>query len=197
MAANYWRHPGYYFRGDFRYLSSVGGIRTPDGCADSCSTIAGCNAFAYQSNERLCLLQHYESYTLCDGSTQPGCTSDGREWFVLDEDDLYCAENSAECACTREYFECMVGYGCEGTEEEICAFGDMCTGRGCSSKQCGIGYVNSTGFLSTCANDYFTCLIEQNRSCSCTQDYVVCMALSPDFDPRTRDHDSGMSIIEM
>jgi len=179
--AAYWNHPGYVLRGNFNTTagqSARNGISSPSGCAQVCGTMDDCNAFSFIKNQGLCVFFSGSVQDVClIGS--PNCVynvtdarsgvttqySTERPFWVYDVGGIYCAPNSMECGCTREYFQCLLQNDCEGEDDDISSFADMCSARGCSPDQCGLRWSESSSLASLCTNTFFECQASSDGDC--------------------------------
>jgi cysteine-rich repeat protein len=191
--AAYLNHPGYVLSGRYKFTTHRSGIQSEHGCAEICGDLKACgdldecipcNSFIYISSERLCmfLVGQVEDVCVADFS---GCvytiqgldgaitqrTPNGGPLWMFDDEGLYCAPNATvECECTREYFKYLLQNSCEGEDNQISSFKDMCSARGCSSDQCGLRWPKSSALASKCTT-------EQCGSCrpSCNATELRCI----------------------
>jgi hypothetical protein len=206
--AAFWNHPGYVLRGSYRTTTARSGIRYPAGCAEICGGLDECDAFIFIESERLCMFFVGYFEDICTAG-MPGCVytiedlygtvskmdPNGRPLWVYDQGGIYCAHNAMECGCTREYFQCLQQNGCEGKDDDISVFADMCSSRGCTSDQCGLRWTKSSSFASACTNDFFDCLMASDGDCLCTSNFVDCMAA--DQDAVAIDMKTGLTLIDL
>jgi len=191
--AAYWNHPGYVLRGSFRTTTARSGIRVPSGCAEICGALDECDAFSFIEDQRLCLYLVGSVDDVCAiGSLDcfynvPDLTGvvatlspTERPLWAYDVGGVYCAPNTMECGCTREYFQCLLQNGCEGSDDDVSSFADLCTSRGCTSDQCGLRWSKSGSFASVCSNNFFDCVVSTVGDCGCTRDFVICMDTDQD-----------------
>ena len=215
--AAYWNHPGYVLSGRYKTTTARSGIQSEYGCAEICGDLNACgdlddcipcNSFIYISSERLCMFLVGTVEDVCVAGS-PGCvytiqgldgaiterTPNGGPLWMFDTGGLYCAPNAMECGCTREYFQCLLQNGCEGEDNQVSSFADMCSARGCSSDQCGLRWPKSSAFASACTNQFFDCLVVKDGDCVCTRTFVDCM--STDQDAVALDMRTGLTLIDM
>jgi hypothetical protein len=206
--AAFWNHPGYVMSGSFRTLTTSN-ERSIESCAQICGRTDSCNAFIYIENQVLCMaLAGSDDFELCaEGS--PGCvytvmdtfgqTSEilptGNPMWMYDTGGVYCAPNAMECGCTREYWQCILQNQCEGDDQDVAAFADMCSARGCSSDQCGLRFSQSSSFASACTNNFFECVTALPGECGCIRTFVDCM--DTDQDAVAIDLKTGLSLVDM
>jgi hypothetical protein len=217
--AAYLNHPGYVLSGRYKFTTHRSGIQSEHGCAEICGNLKACgdldecipcNSSIYISSERLCmfLVGQVEDVWVADFS---GCvytiqgldgaitqrTPNGGPLWMFDDGGLYCAPNATmECGCTREYFQYLLQNSCEGQDNQISSFADMCSARRCSSDQCGLRWPKSSALASKCTNQFLDCLVVKNGNCVCTRNFADCM--SADQDAVTLDMRTGLlTLIDM
>ena len=100
-----------------------------------------------------------------------------------------------ECGCTREYFQCLLQNGCEGSDNDVSSFVDLCTSRGCTSDQCGLRWSKNGSFASVCSNNFFGCMVSTVGDCGCTREFVICM--DTDQDAVAVNMKTGLTLIDM
>ena len=178
----YWRHPGYVLQGTFTSVAFLTGVLSYGQCASFCdkSRQVGCEAFQYNPDDRQCILMQGKPDRVCDPIVD-SCKddNDGKEIYVRDADKLYCGESVVECACSREYLNCMVKAGCaKDGSSSTSEYAQQCVLSGCSAKQCGLPPGTDVCNVSTpvCLNAYFKCNLESSDACACTQDLIACRA---------------------
>lgn len=125
---------------------------------------------------------------MCSPLEQEGCVSDGTSvMYARDTSDLYCSSTSTECACVREYHECMADSNdCPQTGDDLLASLEMCQSRGCNAVQCGLVTVDDprecVARFSDCISANFNTsetMGEGNEAggvdrCACTRQYAQC-----------------------
>ena len=110
----------------------------------------------------------------------PNCKDDGREIYARDVEFMYCGEEAVECACSREYLDCMIKSGCatDGSSSKA-QYVQQCVLTGCSTKQCGLAAGTDVCNVSTpvCANNYFRCNVQSSDQCACTKGFIDCLTI--------------------
>jgi hypothetical protein len=178
----YWRDSRYLFRADLLDLSSPVSVVSVSACATKCSKAQNCTAFEYDNSSRICKIKSGSVLYACDPTqencsrTQQGVYGGLTGLFFADPNDLYCSAQSEDCACTREYYSCMLGRGCL-RDSDLVSYAQACADKGCSAVQCGLSntFCNAS---SRCGEYYFNCNSLSGTSgkrCSCMANLTACL----------------------
>jgi cysteine-rich repeat protein len=78
----------------------------------------------------------------------------GLSGCIFDPDTEECY-TSGDCACAKEYFECMKD-GCVDAED-VESYAQTCVAMGCTAQECGVDHFVCNQTSLTCANEYLGC----------------------------------------
>ena len=180
----FWRDPRYIFHAnlsDIRILKSVGNISQ---CAFACSTTTGCSAIDFNSSTKICKIKTGSPLYACDPQ-QTGCSLlqtgfyGAPGFYFTDSNDLYCTALSEDCACSREYYNCMLSSGCVG-QSDLAVYSQSCANKGCTAIQCGLA-TPVCNVSSRCNENYLTCSTAVAASntvgsgCFCIRNMTKCL----------------------
>ncbi len=149
-------------------------------CATTCSKAVSCTAFDYDKASRMCKIKGGTVLYACDPA-QEGCSpaqqgfyGGSAGFFFADLNGLYCSSKSEDCACTREYYTCMLGRNCLG-DSDLGSYAQACADKGCTAAQCGLTetFCNSS---SRCGEKYVECNSQvSGKQCSCIANLTLCL----------------------
>jgi hypothetical protein len=180
----FWRDPQYIFRANLSDLISSKAVSLAT-CAFQCTSTSGCIAFDYNEMSQKCTLKVGAILYVCDpgqngcNSQQPGFYGASTGFYFADSDDLYCSSQSADCACTREYYYCMSASGCM-SQADLGPYARACAEKGCTAPQCGLPAVVCNA-SSRCNEQYLGCTTTALASgsvgigCICIQNMTKCL----------------------
>jgi hypothetical protein len=176
----FWRDPRFLFRADLLDLSSALSVASLSACATKCAKAVNCTAFDYDRSSGICKIKGGTVLFACD-PTQEGCSpaqqgfyGGSAGFFIADSSGLYCSAQSEDCACTREYYTCMLGKNCL-RDSDLGSYAQACADKGCTAAQCGLTmpFCNAS---SRCGDFFLECNSRvSGQQCSCIANLTACL----------------------
>ena len=176
----FWRDSRYLFRANLLDLSSPMSVASFSACATKCSNAVNCTAFDYDGSSSMCTIKGGTVLYACDPA-QEGCSpaqqgfyGGSSGFFFADSNGLYCSSQSEDCACTREYYTCMLGRNCV-SDSDLGSYAQACADKGCTAAQCGLTktFCNAS---SRCADYYVKCNSRvSEKKCLCIANLTLCL----------------------